>query len=75
MELKLGEYYRDTKSGFVGVLAKAGILNSGDSNPRAILERPDGETWEGPESRIEPPAAVASTSDEESSVPVEREEY
>ena len=76
MDLKLGEQYRDKESGFVGSLIRR-VFNEGDPRPRVVLERSvDGEfeTWEGPESRLEPAEAAASTSSKSKTKPFGRED-
>jgi len=64
--LKLGEQYRVSESGFVGVAVKVGIMQAEDPNPRVILEQEDGTTWEGPESRLEPIHGVAGPAEDHS---------
>ena len=56
--MKIGEHYRVTKTGFVGELVRAGILQDGNPIPRAKLEQKDEsgkvlEDWEGPETMLE----------------------
>jgi len=58
MTLRIGEHYRVTKTGFVGELVRAGIVQDGNPIPRAKLEQKDKsgkvlEDWEGPETMLE----------------------